>query len=85
MARTAMVQARMEPNLKHNVEKIFSAVGLSATEAITVFYKQVELMRGIPFEVKIPNNETLAAITEGRKGRGKKFKSTKALFQELSK
>ncbi|MCX6136789.1 MAG: type II toxin-antitoxin system RelB/DinJ family antitoxin [Ignavibacteriales bacterium] len=85
MARTAMVQARMEPTLKNNVEKIFSAVGLSATEAITVFYKQVELTRGIPFEVKMPNKETRAAIAEGRKGRGKKFISTKALFQELSK
>ncbi|MFA5834685.1 MAG: type II toxin-antitoxin system RelB/DinJ family antitoxin [Bacteroidota bacterium] len=85
MARTAMVQARMEPNLKNNVEKIFSAVGLSATEAITVFYKQVELQRGIPFEVKMPNKETRAAIAEGRKRHGKKFMSTKALFRELSK
>lgn len=85
MARTAMVQARMEPNLKHNAEKIFSAVGLSATEAITVFYKQVELMRGIPFEVKIPNKETRAAIADARKGRGKSYVSAKALFHDFSK
>lgn len=84
MARTAMVQARIEPDLKRNVEKILSAVGLSPTEAITVFYKHVELTRGIPFDVKIPNKETRAAIAESRKGLGKRFNSAKDLFKELA-
>jgi DNA-damage-inducible protein J len=85
MARTAMVQARMEPTLKKNAEKILTAVGLSPSDAITVFYKHIELTRGLPFDVRIPNDETRTAIEESRKGRGKRFDSTKNLFKDLEK
>lgn len=83
MRKTAMVRARIEPELKAEVESIFNSVGLNATEAITVFYKQVKLARGIPFDVRIPNKETRKAIEDARVGKGKKFKSTKELFAEL--
>ena len=45
-----------------NVENIFEQLGLTTTEAINLFYKQVELHRGLPFEVKIPNQETKATF-----------------------
>lgn len=54
MAKTEMIRARMEPRLKREVEKIFSALGLSPTEAITLFYKQVTFYHGLPFTVRIP-------------------------------
>lgn len=62
MSKTESIRARMEPDLKHHAEHIFQTLGLSATDAITLFYKQVTLHQGLPFEVKIPNNETLSAI-----------------------
>ncbi len=58
MVKTATVRARIEPQLKDKVEAIFQELGLSTTEAITIFYKQVELQKGLPFEVKIPNQLT---------------------------
>ncbi len=58
MSKTATVRARIEPELKKNVENIFEQLGLSTTEAINLFYKQVELHHGLPFEVKVPNQET---------------------------
>ena len=58
MSKTATVRARIEPELKKNVENIFEQLGLTTTEAINLFYKQVELHHGLPFEVKIPNQET---------------------------
>ncbi|MDI1304219.1 MAG: type II toxin-antitoxin system RelB/DinJ family antitoxin, partial [bacterium] len=51
MSKTAMVQARIEPELKINVERILSTLGISTTDAISVFFKQVELNNGIPFEI----------------------------------
>ena len=39
MAKTAMIRARVEPELKQEAEKVFTTLGLSATEAITLFYK----------------------------------------------
>ena len=62
MAKTEMIRARMEPELKRRAEAIFEVLGLSTTEAITLFYKQVTLRRGLPFSVEIPNAETHEAM-----------------------
>ncbi|MHC4325680.1 MAG: type II toxin-antitoxin system RelB/DinJ family antitoxin [Planctomycetota bacterium] len=58
MNKSATVRARIEPNLKNQAEKVFRELGLSTTQAITLFYKQVELRNGLPFEVVIPNEVT---------------------------
>lgn len=64
MAKTAMVRARVEPELKRQAEELFSELGLSATEAITLFYKQVAIHRGLPFSVRIPNEKTVEALRQ---------------------
>ena len=64
MAKTETIRARVEPELKRGAEAIFKVLGLSPTEAITLFYKQVTLRRGLPFSVEIPNAETLEAMRE---------------------
>ena len=68
MAKTEMIRARVEPDLKHQAEELFSELGLSATEAITLFYKQVTLHRGLPFDVKVPNAETIEALQQAGDG-----------------
>lgn len=70
MAKTEMIRVRMKPELKREAEKIFATLGLSPTEAITLFYKQVALHRGLHFMVKIPNEETLEAIRQLEAGEG---------------
>ncbi len=70
MAKTEMIRARVEPDLKHQAEELFTELGLSATEAITLFYKQVTLHRGLPFDVKVPNAETLEALQQASDGVG---------------
>lgn len=56
MAKTSNLYARIEPDVKEQAEKILSALGISASNAITMFYKQIILQRGIPFEMKLPAN-----------------------------
>lgn len=58
MAREATVRARIDPDLKAEVEHLFKELGLSTTEAITLFYHQVKLRHGLPFDVVIPNEIT---------------------------
>lgn len=58
MGKTATVRARLEPGLKDHAETIFHRLGINATQAITMFYRQVELRGGLPFEVAIPNAAT---------------------------
>lgn len=58
MNKSAMIRVRVNPDLKKQVEAIFETLCLNATEAITLFYKQVQLNQGIPFDLKIPNKTT---------------------------
>jgi DNA-damage-inducible protein J len=63
-AKTEMIHARIDPQLKKSADRIFSRIGISTTEAIRLFLRQVELHRGLPFPVSIPNEETVAAMME---------------------
>ena len=64
MNKTSTVRARMESDLKDKAEKVFSKLGLTSTQAITLFYKQVEMRNGLPFDVIIPNETTLRTFDE---------------------
>lgn len=62
--KTQMIHARVDQNLKHNAEQILNALGLNMADAIRLFFTQVILNQGLPFEVKIPNKKTQKAIEE---------------------
>ena len=70
MAKTETIRARVEPELKYQAEALLRELGLSATEAITLFYRQVTMHRGLPFEVKIPNADTTEALHQAESGAG---------------
>ena len=59
MAKTGMIRARTEPGLKSNVERILRKLGMTSTEAINLFYRQIQLRKGLPFDVRIPNKTTM--------------------------
>ena len=69
MSKSEMVRARMQPDLKHRAETVFHRLGLNATQAITIFYKQVELRGGLPFDVAIPTPTTRRTIEATDAGR----------------
>ena len=54
MPKTANLYARIEPELKEEAEAILNALGIPASNAITMFYRQIILQQGLPFEVKLP-------------------------------
>ncbi len=58
MSKSAMIRARIDPILKEETEDVFQQLGLTTTQAITLFYQQVSLNQGLPFEVRIPNQTT---------------------------
>jgi len=69
MSKSAMVRARIEPGLKEGAEEILGRIGLNPTQAITLFYKQVELHRGLPFDVAIPSETTQRTFKKTDAGR----------------
>lgn len=60
-AKSANLYARIEPDVKEQAEGILSALGIPASNAINMFYKQIILQRGLPFEVKLPYARPLDA------------------------
>jgi DNA-damage-inducible protein J len=68
MALDATVRARIDVGLKEDVEKILSEIGMSTSQAITIFMKGIKRERGIPMELKIPNDETLQAMKDAELG-----------------
>jgi DNA-damage-inducible protein J len=68
MALDATVRARVDSKLKEETEKILNEIGLTTSQAITIFLKGVKRERGIPFELKIPNETTLKAMKEAKEG-----------------
>lgn len=84
MIKSAMIRARMDPTLKEEVERLFETLGLTTTQAITLFYQQVKLNQGLPFPVRIPNEETLRTFAETDAGQNVvKCGDAEELFTQL--
>jgi DNA-damage-inducible protein J len=80
--KTAAVHSRIQPEIKEQAEGILQRLGLSPTEAIRMFYTQITLRNGLPFDVAIPNDVTIKALEESRNGRNlERFDSTEELFE----
>lgn len=83
MSKAASVHARINPELKQNAEKILHHLGLNASQAINAFYAQIIHVRGMPFELKLPNKETIAAMKELDSGEVQLYDSMEDLWEEI--
>lgn len=54
--KSASLYVRMKPETKEKAEEILNQLGVSPSTAINMFYEQVIMQKGIPFEVKLPKN-----------------------------
>jgi DNA-damage-inducible protein J len=78
----AVVHSRIQPEIKAKAEDILRQLGLSPTEAIRMIYTQITLRNGLPFDVAIPNEETVRALEDSRAGRNlEQFDSVEQLFE----
>lgn len=84
MSKTAVVTARIDPDLKRSAEHVFTMLGLNTTQAITLFFKQVELQQGLPFAVRVPNKVTKTALDEAQaRSKLTSFNTVDELFDDL--
>lgn len=72
MNSSDQISVRIDHATKVAAEGVFNMLGLSATDAIRMFYRQVVMQHGLPFPAKIPNAESIAAFKELDSGKGKK-------------
>jgi len=70
MNKTATITVRLDPRVKKNAEAVLKSLGLTTTQAVNLFFTQISLNKGIPFDVHIPNEATAKAIESGLAGHG---------------
>lgn len=86
MGKSAMIRARVEPKLKEEVENVLEKIGLTASDAINLFYRQIKLRKGIPFDVVVPNKTTRRTLERSRAGKDLlRFDSADEMFKHLKK
>lgn len=84
MAKEATARARMDADLKSEAEGILEECGLNSTQAINLFYRQIVLHGGLPFNVKVPNAESRRAMREIETGEGLiRSDSAEDVFKDL--
>jgi len=81
--KTATARALLDPKVKEEAEEILKKLGLSVSKSFELFYRQVIVQRGLPFELHIPNEKTMKAIENSREGKGQRFSSAQELFDDL--
>jgi DNA-damage-inducible protein J len=64
MSKTAIVRARVSPEVKAEAEAVLQEIGLSISDAINLLLHRIKATHGFPLELKIPNAETLAAFRD---------------------
>ena len=74
---------RVEETSYQQAKEILSKMGLNYSQAISVFNNMIVLNKGLPFELKIPNNDTKKALHELETRKGKSFKNVDELFDDL--
>ena len=86
MSRTATVRARVEPSLKADAERLLRRLGMTTTEAISLFFSQMRLRQGLPFAVELPNAETRRTFEATDRGDGlHTYDSLDQMFEALDK
>ena len=85
MAKTATVHARLTPEIKNEAETILKNLGISISTAYEMFYRQIIAHGGIPFEMRIPNQETRQAMQDARNGKEEKYATVEEMFCDLEK
>jgi DNA-damage-inducible protein J len=84
MAATEMVHVRVEKLIKAQAAKTLAAMGLSVSDAVRVLLTRVAAEKAPPFEVKLPNPATAAAMQEARKGGLRSFSNVADLMADLN-
>ena len=84
MPKSASIHARIQPELKEEAEAILKELGLNATQAITLFYQQIRLTRGLPLVVRMPNETTRQTLDDTDAGQNRVYcRDAEDLFARL--
>lgn len=78
-----MIHVRVEQELKTKATRTLRRMGLSMSDAVRLLLTRIEADQALPFEVRVPNAKTLAAMKAGERGEVERFESVDDLMADL--
>ena len=84
MSENTIVRARIDGRIKDEAAAVLSAMGLTVSDAFRLMMTRIAAEKALPFEPLVPNEETIEAMREARRGRLPRFKTVEALFADLN-
>lgn len=82
--KAAHIHARIDPEIKSQAEAVLAELGLTPSQTMNLLYRQIIAHRGVPFPVRIPNDDTIAVMNATDAGQDVfRFASTDAMFAAL--
>jgi len=84
MAIETVVRARIDERVKKEASHVLDEIGLTVSDAIRLLMIRIARDKALPFEVRVPNAETIAAMEEARRGEGKTYSSVAEMMKDLN-
>lgn len=84
MTANSVVRARIDERIKNEAAAVLGAMGLTVSDAFRLMMVKIAKEKALPFEPLIPNQTTIQAMREARKGKLPKFDSIDALMTDLN-
>lgn len=84
MATDTVVRARIDEHVKEQASHVLDEMGLTVSDAIRLLMIRIAREKALPFDVRVPNAETIAAMEEARRGEGKTYFSVTEMMKDLN-
>lgn len=84
MAENTVVRARIDERIKHEASAVLASIGLTASDAFRMMMTRIAREKALPFEPLVPNEETIEAMREARRGKLPRFKTVEDLMKDLN-
>ncbi len=84
MATDTVVRARIDEHVKAQAADVLGKMGLTVSDAIRLLMVRIAREKALPFDVRVPNAETIAAMEEARRGEGKRYASVTEVMKALN-
>ena len=84
MTENTVVRARIDERIKSEATAVLASIGLTPSDAFRMMMTRIAREKALPFEPLVPNEETIEAMREARRGGLPRFKTVEDLMKDLN-
>jgi DNA-damage-inducible protein J len=84
MSNYTVVSARISEEIKKEAMSVLKELGLTPARAFRIMMKRIATEGEMPFDILVPNAETVEALEAARRGEVRTCNTVEELFAELN-